>query len=248
MWKAVTFYYEIEIREAENFEDVIPTLDFFPSLLQNYWNDKWYADVPLLDIEENHPYLKQHAHHLSIMDNKMVLVESFYVNDGYKIDYNEEKQSYDVTEVDDEQFRAKVSELEDRLGGAISDGWGEGWEQHSWEHNGEKYYAHVGNLLCITVQIGEYSKIKVKSVDEIKNLRWFQDCEYYRKYKAEKKSNDLLIRMCKSVLKNPTNLTPEQLEESKKELQECLEKENGMNWVYAHKDMFLHKWGGEDDV
>lgn len=243
MWKLVTFYYEIEIRETNDFEDVVPTLDFFPSLLQHYWNNSWYADVPLLDIEENHPYLKQHNHCLSIMDNKMVLVESFYVNDGYKIEWNEDKQNYDVDEIDDESFRIKVRELEDRLEGAISDGWGEGWEQHEWEHNGEKYLARVGNLLNIVVQIGEYTKIKVNSIDEIKNLRWFNLCDTFRKYEACKKSVDLEIRMCKMALKNPADLSPESLEETKKTLEECLERENGLNWVYAHKDLFLHKWG-----
>lgn len=244
MYRLITFYYKVEIRN-EDLVKVESTLDFLPSLLQNYWNNNWCGDNPPAEFNEfDEKEIKPNQHHLSVWENQIALVESFWVNDGFSITQNDNGELVS-TPASDELVRTRINMILDYLEGQFGDGWGESWEQGKWSHtDGKYYYAKVGNLLGMTVQIGDYTKIKVKSVDEIKNLEWYSKCETKRSYDMEKRINASMKLLAERALKHKDKLAAEDIQSLENELKESFEKENMMNWVYANRNKFLHKWDG----
>lgn len=163
VWMPIQIYYELNVCTGEDFDEISieEQRKILPDLLA-WYSFTWFAkNFP--HNEEDLPDGAKASKHFISFDKEKGL--SLCVE--YLIDEN--------IVLDTEKFKKILREITDDAEGQFSDGWGESFEQHSFEIREQEYYPKANsNIFWIVANVGfsESLLVRWKSIDEIEHVDW----------------------------------------------------------------------------
>lgn len=163
MEKTIQIYYGLTIKTGEDMEDI--SIDEQKKILPEFlawYSPTWFARNFPQNEEDLPAGVKASKHFVSFdMEKGLSLC----------VEYNIDEDIVNDTD----KFKKTLSAIVDDAEGQFSDGWGESFEQHSFEVNGQEYCPQANSDIIgivTNVDLHESLLVKWKSIDEIEHTYW----------------------------------------------------------------------------